>query len=591
MSLLTDTTRSPSPDTVVNGPSYDSSLFYRPGYEDSNPDCVFYVPELRFWLEDDINAIRPTNYNPERSSTLRQRPQDDQRSEEWFAKRKRVITASIFASILGLNPYCTCTDDIILEKCGHGLPMARNATTQFGVKFEPIATRIYELRTQRTIHEVGLFFHDSIPYLAASPDGLRDDGVMLEIKCTVTRTITGIPPVYYFPQMQLQMEVADLERCDFLECKISDGWTAEDYEVLYDTTPQEKGVVLTFQQRATPIGDDLAASATVQDSMPLQYVYAEINIHPNDIPAWIAAETAKIATSKSPEIWDLVETTYWRLDTVSCVPVFRDRDWFAYYLPRTRDFWHMVEYHRENGCESLLQRRSEKQRKALSRRQKKYGQEQHDGLAEFSQMMGYQLTLGSSSTPTATPAASTATTATTTTAKPRRKAVAKSTTASTTTAATATRASVPSTPASAMPTPMSTPTLNMPASDPMFGMIFGGSIMKSSSRTLHDAPVMTIPATAAAAAAASPSIVMAPAPAPAKKRAATKAVRTVDADDIALTEAIFGPVAPSKPRPVASTVPVSTTPRRDVATAAARNTSSELDSLDSILFPVRSAKK
>jgi hypothetical protein len=43
---------------------------------------------------------------------------------------------------------------------------------------------------------------------------------MLEIKNVVSREITGIPKPEYYVQMQLQMEVCDLEECDFLETKL-----------------------------------------------------------------------------------------------------------------------------------------------------------------------------------------------------------------------------------------------------------------------------------------------------------------------------------------------------------------------------------
>ena len=43
---------------------------------------------------------------------------------------------------------------------------------------------------------------------------------MLEIKCPKSRNITGIIPPIFFAQVQGQLEVCDLEYCDFLECQI-----------------------------------------------------------------------------------------------------------------------------------------------------------------------------------------------------------------------------------------------------------------------------------------------------------------------------------------------------------------------------------
>ena len=42
---------------------------------------------------------------------------------------------------------------------------------------------------------------------------------MLSARCLSERIITGIPKKEYWTQMQLQMEVCDLDKCDFLETK------------------------------------------------------------------------------------------------------------------------------------------------------------------------------------------------------------------------------------------------------------------------------------------------------------------------------------------------------------------------------------
>ena len=44
-------------------------------------------------------------------------PQPEQRTEEWFAMRKNMITASCAAQVIGENPYPRQTpDDLILDK-------------------------------------------------------------------------------------------------------------------------------------------------------------------------------------------------------------------------------------------------------------------------------------------------------------------------------------------------------------------------------------------------------------------------------------------------------------------------------------------
>ena len=83
----------------------------------------------------------------------------------------------------------------------------------------------YEKTYNTTVGDFGCISHTDYEYIAASPDGINIDdtsplyGRMLEIKNTVSRVITGIPKLEYWIQMQIQMEVCDLNECDFLEMK------------------------------------------------------------------------------------------------------------------------------------------------------------------------------------------------------------------------------------------------------------------------------------------------------------------------------------------------------------------------------------
>jgi hypothetical protein len=78
------------------------------------------------------------------------------------------------------------------------------------------------------VDDFGCLQHDAHAFLGASPDGINVDpasqryGRMLEIKNIVNRDITGIPKKEYWIQMQLQMETADLNECDFLETQFSE---------------------------------------------------------------------------------------------------------------------------------------------------------------------------------------------------------------------------------------------------------------------------------------------------------------------------------------------------------------------------------
>ena len=89
-----------------------------------------------------------------------------------------------------------------------------------GVKYEEVAVMIYEQRNSMKVFEYGCIPHPVYDFIGASPDGITDSGIMLEIKCPSSRKITGVIPSYYWCQVQTQLEVCELDRCDFLECKL-----------------------------------------------------------------------------------------------------------------------------------------------------------------------------------------------------------------------------------------------------------------------------------------------------------------------------------------------------------------------------------
>jgi putative phage-type endonuclease len=179
---------------------------------------------------------------------LKEKPQPVQRTPEWYKQRQTRITASEAASCLkksenvcknyveqfniagfkykeneALNPY-ESREDYIIKKCDsyRGKNNFKdNVFTLWGKKYEEVANRLYMQLKGVMVHEFGLISHDHYEWLAASPDGITDDGVMLEIKCPKSRKINQeMIPLYYWVQVQIQLETCDLDECDFLECEI-----------------------------------------------------------------------------------------------------------------------------------------------------------------------------------------------------------------------------------------------------------------------------------------------------------------------------------------------------------------------------------
>ncbi len=267
-------------------------------------------------------------------------PQPEQRSQDWYNMRKDKITASDWAAALGKNPY-SYRKGLLRTKCGEQKSFF-GGYMQHGVKYEPVANMIYEFRNNTTIIEFGLLPHPKIDFLGASPDGITADGVMVEIKCPPKRDITGDPPIYYWIQVQGQLEICGLDRCDFLECKIEEYVLDEDYfddnidnNYFYNRLGLEKGLVLVFMNKMTT---------------DLTYKYSKLGMNREEYLEWFKEERKKVLEDAKMLY---VETSYWKLTEVSCVPIYRDIKWFEDNLPELRRFWDDVLHYREVGTAEI----------------------------------------------------------------------------------------------------------------------------------------------------------------------------------------------------------------------------------------------
>jgi putative phage-type endonuclease len=139
-----------------------------------------------------------------------------QRTPEWYSARQNMLTASDVATVLGINPYEKYNS--LVDKKSYGTnTFFGNAATAHGQKHEDTARflfgRLYGLETW----DVGLFRHTEIKWLGGSPDGIASDGSLLEIKCPLKRAIKHEIPPYYYPQVQLCMEILKIPKCYFIQ--------------------------------------------------------------------------------------------------------------------------------------------------------------------------------------------------------------------------------------------------------------------------------------------------------------------------------------------------------------------------------------
>ena len=297
--------------------------------------------------ETTINVIEgDTNFKDEKEQKiigLRQIPQPVQRTPEWYQFRWNLITASnawkAFESQSTIN-------QLIYEKCqpikkfddnnGDDVKMVNtNTSLHWGQKFEPLSVLIYEHKYKTQVEDFGCIQHKTYNFVGASPDGIivnkNSDryGRMLEIKNVVSRDINGIPKKEYWVQMQLQMEVCDLDECDFLETKFTEYSGYYEYE--NDTNEKMKGIIIYFHTK---------------EGKPF-YVYKPLE--EADVTKW-EEDTLSLYQSEQYN-YTYMKFIYWKLEVFSCVLVLRNKEWFKNNIPQLEKVWKIIEQERITGYE------------------------------------------------------------------------------------------------------------------------------------------------------------------------------------------------------------------------------------------------
>lgn len=365
--------------TAISEPDFQEELFeeikdiFYLQFEEQILESDFIEDDLNELLEDAFNIFISTFY-PERSSNqvpqiendetknttnvidqdfkeqkiigLREIPQPVQRTPEWYQFRWNLITASnawkAFESQSTIN-------QLIYEKCqpikkfdendNEEIKMVNtNTSLHWGQKFEPLSVLIYEHKYNTKVEDFGCIQHQTHKFIGASPDGINVDkscdryGRMLEIKNVVSRDINGIPKKEYWVQMQLQMEVCNLDECDFLETKFTEYTDYNTYK--NDKNDKMKGIIIYFHTK---------------DGKPF-YVYKPLTIvEESDVTKW---EDDTLSLYQSDKYnYTYMKFIYWKLEVFSCILVLRNKEWFNNNVPQLGKVWKIIEEERVSGYE------------------------------------------------------------------------------------------------------------------------------------------------------------------------------------------------------------------------------------------------
>ncbi len=294
----------------------------------------------------------------------------EQRSPEWFAMRSGKITASDGGAVLGKNKHEPQYNFVLKKVLGSTFETA--LACYHGKKFEQVVTMMYEYKNDVHTEEFGLLGHPDYYFLGASPDGIcsqykRDMktysplvGRMLEIKCPLMRKIKysgdikdNICPIYYWCQVQLQLECCNLDECDFIQCNIEE--YKDRNEWLEDTNSEadfkskkyglERGVVIELLP--SKLTEDDYTNGVVKDTTIYNlatFLYPpKIDMSLSELDNWILTEMSNLKPNLRVN-----RVIYWRLIENNCTLILRDRNWFADNLEALRTMWSYVEFLRLN---------------------------------------------------------------------------------------------------------------------------------------------------------------------------------------------------------------------------------------------------
>ena len=145
----------------------------------------------------------------------------------WHAERRRLVTATDVATILGANPYETA--DALLRRKQRDDDADRREESPamaWGNAFEAIAAQVYDRKHPvrgRVMEQPPLLYHPTRPFLAASPDRVVTEPeaatpYLLEIKCPYRGALLEPVSEAHRLQVRHQLEVTGLEHGVLWEC-------------------------------------------------------------------------------------------------------------------------------------------------------------------------------------------------------------------------------------------------------------------------------------------------------------------------------------------------------------------------------------
>ena len=327
-------------EEIING--FDLDI------DNEEKNCLFYT--INVYLDRELKLLYKYNDNIDKVNSLKELDLPDQRTPEWYEMRKNKLTASSFADALGKGHFKTRNQSLLDKIIDQ--PFEPNPITEWGTKYEEVATRFYEYLTGASIYEFGLIPHSEFPAFGASPDGICDTnsplhliGRMLEIKCPPKRKFTKAVPPHYMMQMQGQLEVCDLEECDFLQVELKEYINFDDYKSDIHENYDKFG----FTKDNFPKGYTITY---IKESNPnkFHYLYCPLFSSNSMIEIW---KDEKMDFLKNNN-FKFHEEKFWKIVRYECTLVTRNKAWWNENVENIYNYYKdLLFYKKDNNIEIL----------------------------------------------------------------------------------------------------------------------------------------------------------------------------------------------------------------------------------------------
>ena len=309
-----------------------------------------FFPDMELWEDEKIQECMMELYDNESMSVydiqsfrnqrqslcyLLKLPKVEQRSKEWFQLRENRLTASDLAQAMGKGKFGTREDLLAKKAFPISKPLEMVPPLKWGVMFEDMGMRCYqEAKNNIYIHEFGLIPHDSIDCFGASPDGITETCIMVEMKCPYRRKFNGQIPEQYYLQIQGQLATCKLEYCDYVECYIGVYDTVGEYELMVKKEDKH-GIIMEYMK-----------------NNDYTYEYSPLGLSSQECIQW-ANET--FVKNKSNTQLSFVKMTPWKLNHMFIEQVRFNKELWESCIPKIYQFWKDVLELRDKGISSIEQ--------------------------------------------------------------------------------------------------------------------------------------------------------------------------------------------------------------------------------------------